>query len=147
MHFLFYVVNFSDIILFNILKYHLNCKLFQKNFSLKESLKDTFLNSFKIYNGTYSFRKKRILPNLVRETLEKSELYHPISLITLSSDHFLYFCEASWLKLFDHAVIKSLFIFSRGFLTQIPGLLNHVDRIKKVWPLAEADASFEGVIR
>lgn len=142
MHFLFYVVNFSDIIFFNILKYHLNCKLFQKNFSLKESLKDTFLNSFKIYNGTYSFRKKRILPNLVRETLEKSELYHPISLITLSSDHFLYFCEASWLKLFDHAVIKSLFIFSRGFLTQIPGLLNHVDRIKKSVALSRSRCIF-----
>ena len=142
MHFLFYVVNFSDIILFNILKYHLNCKLFQKNFSLKESLKDTFLNSFKIYNGTYSFRKKRILPNLVRETLEKSELYHPTSLITLSSNHFLYFFEASWLKLFDHPVIKSLFIFSRGFLTQIPGLLNHVDRIKKSVALSRSRCIF-----
>lgn len=118
MHFLFYVVNFSDIILFNILKYHLNCKLFQKNFSLKESLKDTFLNSFKIYNGTYSFRKKEFCQiwsgkpwksrNCIIQHLWSP--FHQITfyiflrlpgsnyLITLSSNHFLYFREASWLK-------------------------------------------------
>ena len=91
MHFLFYVVNFSDIILFNILKYHLNCKLFQKNFSLKESLKDTFLNSFKIYNGTYSFRKKKNFAKFGQGNLGKVGI--------VSSN------------IFDHPFIKSLFIF------------------------------------
>lgn len=99
MHFLFYVVNFSDIILFNILKYHLNCKLFQKNFSLKESLKDTFLNSFKIYNGTYSFRKKKNFAKFGQGNLGKVGI--------VSSN------------IFDHPFIKSLFIFFWGFLAQI----------------------------
>ena len=72
--YVFYILNYSDIFLFNISKYHFNGKLFHKiELSFKIATPRQYITLLGSMMGHTTFEKCHgLLPNLVRENLQKS---------------------------------------------------------------------------